>query len=116
MFAWYRELIRIRRTIPAFRTLDLSQQRVASIPGTSALMIRRFHESGECLIIANFTGHDEKVTLSLPELKWSLLLNSDEDQWDGSGNEPPSIVLTHGSVEMTLPRRALLVYYGKSQP
>ena len=114
MFAWYRELLRIRRETPALSNLDLSQQSVTSIPGTMVLVIQRGHDAGSCLILVNLESRPVEITIDLPALDWRPILNSLDSQWDGSGEEPPMITVTGGVATMTVPGRSLLVYTANS--
>lgn len=110
MFGWYRELLRIRRETPALRTLDLAKQSVTNIPGTMVLAIQRFHEDGDCLILVNLASTPTDVTLDVPAVDWVPVMNSLESRWDGSGEDPPSIIVTGGVATMTVPGRGLFVY------
>lgn len=114
MFNWYREMLRIRRETPALRTLDLASQDVTTIPGTSVLQVRRRHAANQCLLLINFGATPERVTLSIPELEWTPLLNSQEERWDGSGEQAPDLIVTHGSTEIVLPGRSLYLYAGSA--
>jgi maltooligosyltrehalose trehalohydrolase len=110
MFAWYQELLRVRREIPALSMLDLARQDVKSVPGTAVLVMRRNHGTGECLVLINFGASPESITLNLPEKNWTLALNSLESRWDGPGEDAPDIRVTHGTAGIPLPGRSLLVY------
>lgn len=115
MFAWYRELLRLRREHPALSSFDLSRQEVQSFPGIAALSIRRQYDSGEVLVLVNFNIHPEHLTISVPDHSWSLLLSSLDERWDGPGEDAPPIDQNHGTGELTLPGRCLLVYEGANQ-
>ncbi len=109
---WYRELLRIRRELPALRRLDLARQEVTAIPGTSVLFLRRFHEAGEFLMLCNFASTAESITISLPDLGWRPILNSRETRWDGNGDAAPRVVLNHGVAEIDVPGKGLIAYLG----
>ncbi len=110
MFAWYRELLRVRRETPALRELELSRQDVRNIPGTSVIVIRRIHEGGDCLLVFNFSTHQEEVVVDSGRGHWSILVNSLLARWEGSGEPAPNIVVNHGIAELLIPGRALFVY------
>lgn len=112
MLGWYRELLRTRREVPALRQLDLDRQEVIAVPGTSVLVTRRFHEDGELLLLINFATTAESITLSLPDLHWSPLLNSRESRWDGPGDDASPVVINHGTTEIDMPGKSLFAYLG----
>jgi maltooligosyltrehalose trehalohydrolase len=115
MFGWYRELLRVRREIPALKTLNLSKQEVMAVPGTHVLAILRTHRAGDCLIVANFGSTAERIKLSLPRERWTSVVNSRDIQWDGAGDPAPEITLSHEVTELSIPGRTLLVYTGTAE-
>jgi maltooligosyltrehalose trehalohydrolase len=110
MFAWYRELIRLRRELPGLKSVDLSRQRVDTVPGSSAIVIRRFHDAGDCLILVNFSAAPVEIRLSVERGQWRNLLNSHNADWDGNGTRAPEIDFEHGAATVQLEGQSLLVY------
>jgi maltooligosyltrehalose trehalohydrolase len=110
MFAWYRELLRVRRETAAYQTLDLSQQEVETVPGASALVMRRYDDDDECLMLVNFGARAVTVPLAIERGQWHCLLNSHDDRWDGSGHPAPEFDYEHGTTTVHLEGRSFLVF------
>jgi maltooligosyltrehalose trehalohydrolase len=110
MFAWYREVIRVRHSLPAFRALDLSQQHIFVVPGTSVLAVHRFHEAGDALILVNFSVSQVNAALHVTRGHWECVLNSHDSHWDGSGADAPVLEFDHETARIKLEGRSFLVY------
>ncbi len=82
IFAFYKELIRLRKDLPPFENLDRSSIRVLGMEDENALFIlrRAGREAAFCLF--NFDkGRDLKITL--PSGKWRIILDSSSRLWGG---------------------------------
>jgi maltooligosyltrehalose trehalohydrolase len=111
MYAWYRELLRVRRETPALRTLDLARQNVIGFPGTFVLALLREHDAGPALVLMNLSATATDVSLELTEMNWTPILNSQDERWDGSGEDAPEITITSGVASLTVPERSLFAYH-----
>jgi maltooligosyltrehalose trehalohydrolase len=80
LHAFYQELIRLRRTVPAFG--DLKKQNVEATPfeAEGVIVVRR----GEGAVVA-FNFSEEARTVSLPEGTWEKILDSADGRWAGPG-------------------------------
>jgi len=81
--AFYTELIRLRRSIPALA--HLAKDDVEAIPyeEEGVILLRRRHGESEALAAFNFSRED--APLPLPE-GWRRLLDSGEERWGGPGS------------------------------
>jgi maltooligosyltrehalose trehalohydrolase len=79
LHAFYQELIRLRKTVPALA--DLSKEKVEARVEDGAIVVRR----GEGAFLAfNFTGEERE--LRLPGGKWERVLDSADERWGGPGS------------------------------
>jgi maltooligosyltrehalose trehalohydrolase len=82
LFAFYKELIHLRKTTPALRALDRTALEVDVLAENCIRMVR-YHAEGDVLCLLNFS--DSRQNVSLPDDRlWSSLLCSSDYKWGGS--------------------------------
>ncbi|MBX5495597.1 MAG: DUF3459 domain-containing protein, partial [Bryobacteraceae bacterium] len=95
---YYKELLRLRRTVPALTLLSKNHLEAKALEQERVLLLKRWTEGpwppgqgAECY--AAFAFHDEPVTVELPipEGRWVKLLDSAEERWLGPGSDIPHI-------------------------
>lgn len=91
LYALYRELLRLRRQLPALRNLDLNSLDVDVDEPARALVARRWTAADEALIVLNFGQAPYQI--ALPPSDWSLILSSAAPTWAEDAADPPP---THG--------------------
>lgn len=111
---FYKELLRLRREVPAFALLDMQGLRAIPHENCDVLLVRRPHERGEALIAFHFGVELAKVSFPLPRGSWTKLIDSAEERWSGSGNPAPAKIDSQGEVSLALSAKSL-VAYAKSQ-
>ncbi|MFO8010844.1 MAG: malto-oligosyltrehalose trehalohydrolase [Dehalococcoidia bacterium] len=98
--SYYRELIRLRKQVPALACLSKEKMLVASFRKT--LSIHRWNNGSEVVILANLGNAEQQVELSLPEGNWEKLICSSEERWGGGGGTIPDTCEIHGPVKLVL--------------
>lgn len=106
---FYRELIRLRRTIPALRELQKEFVQTTASEAPKLLVVKRGAGSEEVYVIFNFSQH----RVSFPEIfarrSWKCLLNSASDQWLGPDSSMPvTFEAKQDAVSTLAPRSACL--------
>lgn len=86
LFALYKELIILRKELPALsrsgrRDMDVKCFR------EDVLFIHRRHTSGNVFCLYNFSGSGQRMKVQLPEGDWLMTLDSSDEQWGGTA--PP---------------------------
>jgi maltooligosyltrehalose trehalohydrolase len=81
---FYRELIRLRRTIPALRELRKEFVQTIAFEDPKLLMVKRGAKQ-EVYAIFNFSQERVPVPDLLPEGSWKCLLSSASERWLGPG-------------------------------
>lgn len=89
MLDFYRELISLRRNLPPLALLDKQQLEVSLPFGEKLIMMRRWHQRSQVLILLNFS--EKELTFLFPDQPgtWEKLLDSAESRWDGPGSSLP---------------------------
>jgi maltooligosyltrehalose trehalohydrolase len=110
LLEFYRELIVLRRRLPALADLSKERMEVVNREEERVLLLRRWRDSNEVVIILSFNQAQVSVTLPVPPGRWRRLLDSTEERWLGGGSASPDIVESGGEAAMTLPPRAVVVF------
>jgi maltooligosyltrehalose trehalohydrolase len=77
----YKELIRLRKKLPALRRLSKEGMEVACMEKENVLLIRRRYEQGQGIAVFHF-GEERAVTvLPFPTGNWIKRLDSTEERW-----------------------------------
>jgi maltooligosyltrehalose trehalohydrolase len=87
LLAFYRELIRLRREIPALSSRN-NDRRVTTTGKT--LSMERPFSRGSMLCLFNFDNTDSAFTLSAHEGEWERVLDSSGTEWGGPGSQMPA--------------------------
>lgn len=98
LLAFYRELIRLRKSVPALRVLDKRRTRVRAFEDDRVLFVRRWvhpydhdhrdrrrgdrqAEGREVITVYNFSDEPVAQSLPFPEGRWRLLIDSAGSRW-----------------------------------
>ena len=87
---FYRELIRLRREIPALSRLSKGNLEVKGLEQQKLLFLRRWAEEDEVVMVFNISSEETSITLPLPAGPWRKQLDSAEERWGGSGSPIPN--------------------------
>jgi maltooligosyltrehalose trehalohydrolase len=105
----YRELLRLRREVPALRTLSRQHTEVEEDAEKRTLLLRRWSEgSGEApgepasqvVAVFNFSDEPRNVLLGSPRTEWRRCLDSADVRWKGPGAASPELIEDPASVEV----------------
>lgn len=81
----YRELLRLRREIPALAHLDKHAQEVRAFRETESLLVERWHQGSRICAVFHFGEGAAKIREALPPGKWRRLVDSADQRWRGPG-------------------------------
>ncbi len=96
LYTYYRELIRLRREVPALRSLNKKAMKVSIDEKARILFLHRWQGESEAAIVYN-CGKDGSVAgLPMPEGRWRKHLDSAEVAWGGSGSRTPETLQSGG--------------------
>lgn len=112
LLAFYRKLIRLRKTLPPLSDLDWRSQMVERPDKENVLVCRRWSGEDQVLCLMNFGDSETKCRPSTDGKKWERLLDSAEESWLGPGSSLPERV--EGEGELSLSPFSFSLYRGLS--
>ncbi len=95
----YRELISLRKSIPACANPDKSSMKVWADRGNVVFM-KRWKDESQVLAIFNFNKSDAALTFDYGGMAWRKVLDSSDEQWNGQGTDLPEKVSHHENLVM----------------
>jgi len=107
MLGYYKQLILLRRHLPALRRPNRMQIKVECDVATQTLKLHRWYQSQYAMVLMNFSKQEQRVTLPVIEKDWSKMLDSAAPQWRGPKEAPDQ--LKSGSA-VTLQPESVLIY------
>lgn len=89
MREFYKELIRLRNTIPALKNFDRNDMDVSGIEDEKVIFYHRWKRENEVYCIMNFSDMEVTAFAPLSEGRWKKLLDSADGRWMGRGSSMP---------------------------
>lgn len=112
----YRNLIRLRETVPALRCRDAASREVSSDDQTGVLKVSRSTAHSSVRLIFHFGKERGDLQEEWPAGRWAKLIDSAETCWDGPGAGLPDEASTGSAGPLTVPPRSFAVYVLTSKP
>ncbi len=106
----YRELIRLRKEIPALCCLSKETMDVLGYENSRLLYIRRWTEADQAVIVFNFGSDQSSIPVSIPEGRWQKRFDSADKQWLGKGSRLPDDFESEGQFTLNLEAKALALF------
>ena len=111
LFRLYRELIRLRKELPALGMGRFGDLDVTAFDGEGVICLRRGCDSEEAMALFNFSREEARVMAPLPAGVWSRVLDFEEDRWDGSGRlQPETLDTTEGGATLGMRPLSFALY------
>ncbi len=107
---FYRELLRLRKEIPALAQLSKKHLDVVADHAHRLLFVRRRAVSDEVFLTYSFSERQMAVPLPLPAGRWKKILDSAEQQWLGPGSLLPEEIESNGRIELTMTPHAVVLF------
>jgi len=115
LLAFHKELLRLRKSMPALRSLSKDTMSVSSFEEDRVLAVRRWSGTNEVLVIFHFKDRLLNQFCGIPSGVWCKCFDSSQSRWMGSGIEaPPAIDAAESG--LTLEPYAVLAYVKETQP
>jgi maltooligosyltrehalose trehalohydrolase len=108
---WYGELLRMRASHPALKTLNRRTTAVELAGDGHTVVMRRWNSDVELLGVFHLSKTASTVELEVRQQNWVKLLNGSDPAWLGSGSAvPDSISAESGRIRLSLhPYQCLVV-------
>jgi maltooligosyltrehalose trehalohydrolase len=109
--AFYQELIRLRRTLPALAQLRKDCMEVTSFEEPKVLCVRRWNpdDASATMMVCHFGSLPTAASVPLPPGHWHKCLDSAAPEWHGPGGVEPS-TLSGEAARLTLPPWVVLLF------
>ena len=109
LLAFHKELIGLRKNLPALRRLSKDKMDVVSVEEQRILVVRRWHGDSEVLVIFNFADQAVERFRNIPFGAWRKRFDSSDKHWMGPGAVAKDVIETpHG--ELRLQPHGVLLY------
>ncbi len=101
LFDYYRNLLRLRKTMPALSHLAKDTMEVMRFDREGVLLLRRWNGKNEAVILFSFNENPVSLNVIVPPGNWTKMLDSSSPEWGGSGERAgqtlssPSDVILH---------------------
>jgi maltooligosyltrehalose trehalohydrolase len=102
LYSFYRELIRLRRELPALRILDKERLQVRGLEQEKVLFWCRWSDEQQAAAAFHFGKQEKSLSLPLSEGIWRKQLDSADTTWSGPGSTVPLEILSGGKVYLRL--------------
>ena len=86
LLAFYKQLITLRKTIPALSHLDKTCLAVDGFEGEKVVYVRRWKDASRGGIIFNFNSASVEITTPIPDGQWNKIADSADKSWHGPGS------------------------------
>jgi maltooligosyltrehalose trehalohydrolase len=110
LLAFHTELIRLRKSLPGLSSLSKDRMDVVSFEDDCVLVVRRWNENNEVIVIFNFSGSPVQEFQNVPRGVWRKRLDSSDTRWMGTGTIAPDSVESPTQSGLTLQPQSVLLY------
>jgi maltooligosyltrehalose trehalohydrolase len=114
LFDWYRELIRLRKELPALRQSNKKQMEIVPLEQHDVIVMRRWSAAplpaGEIAAVFNLSAKERSVEFHLAAGRWRRVLDSAATRWSGTGETTEAEQIIDGTMRVALgPWSAILL-------
>jgi maltooligosyltrehalose trehalohydrolase len=109
LLEFHRELIRLRKSVPAIASAEKETIEVLDDPAQETLCVRYRHEPNEVVLWFYFGSQPTQILVPLPAGAWRTLLDSAAPQWQGPGRELLETLNSTGHITLTLAPTSVLL-------
>ncbi len=110
LWEFYNRLIRLRRELAPLARLSKDGYEVQGFEPQRVLALRRWAGPEEAFTIFNFSEVQSEVTAPGLRGRWTKILDSADNRWQGSGCTLPEKLDAQEIVNLSLPGRSLAVF------
>jgi maltooligosyltrehalose trehalohydrolase len=105
-----RELLQLRKGIPALANLSKDDMDVLDYESEKILVVKRWSGSDEADTVFHF--EESPVTISIPfsEGRWTKRFDSADKRWDGPGSQLPSEIISKGEMALNMQPYAFALF------
>jgi maltooligosyltrehalose trehalohydrolase len=109
LYEWHRELLRLRKAVPALAELSRERMEVVAAERQKTLLVRRWSCNDEACLFMNFS--DTRAAPVLPWAgRWHKELDSADSRWLGDGQTLPDEIWAHEESPLPVPPRTFALF------
>lgn len=90
LLEFYRELIGLRKTLPALAHSTKESMEVVGHENENVLVVQRWHGAERALLVANLNLAKVTVAITVDAGRWRKLIDSADEKWRGEGGALPA--------------------------
>jgi len=106
----YRELLALRRELPALVQPDWEHAAVVPYEDAGVMFVHQRKGDEEVCLIFSFGDAVAEVSLPVPVGRWCKRLDTAETRWLGKGSPVPPVMQSRGTVSLSLVPKACVVF------
>ncbi|MCC6543471.1 MAG: malto-oligosyltrehalose trehalohydrolase [Nitrospirae bacterium] len=111
LFKYYKEVIRLRKELPALSNLIRENTDIKVIPSEKGIYIRRWFKDNDLFYVFNFSDDCLKTKLNLSKGLWYKLLDSSSEEWGGRGGiSDQSIESNESAITITINPHSVILF------
>ncbi|HKT10593.1 MAG TPA: malto-oligosyltrehalose trehalohydrolase [Terriglobia bacterium] len=105
-----RELIRLRRQLPAFSQTGQNETEAVAFERENLLWVRRWRCSDQAVMIFNLGSEPATVVLPFPKACFKKVLDSADPRWNGRGSLCPDLVAADGNASLSIAACSIVLF------
>ena len=110
LYNFVRELIRLRKELPAFSRNRHDEIEAIPFEREKLLWLRRWRSGAQAAIIFNFNNKPATAEFPFPKGRFSRILDSADQKWNGSGSLCPDLLEADGNASLTMAACSLVLF------
>jgi maltooligosyltrehalose trehalohydrolase len=107
---FYRELFRLRKSIPALVDLNKETMNVIGYDNERVLFVHRWSGIAQAIVVTNLGRAEASIALSIPAGHWYKALDSTDEKWAGNGSSVPQELHCAAAINLSLTPRSAVVF------
>lgn len=110
LYDFVRELIRLRKHLPALSRSCQGKIEAIAFESEKLLWLRRWQSGGQAIIIINFGSKPATAVFPFPKAHFSRILDSADQQWNGSGSLCPGLLEADGHSSLSIAESSIVLF------
>ncbi|MGE5839563.1 MAG: malto-oligosyltrehalose trehalohydrolase [Deltaproteobacteria bacterium] len=115
LLEFYRELIRLRRQVPALRMHSKENLEVQVLYAERVLKIRRWSDTEEAVAVYHFGEEATTLLMPVPRRHWATILDSAAERWEGPRRGGIERLTSGGELRLSLFPWSFVLFLGKKE-
>ena len=106
LLEFYRDVIRLRKTLPALKAPAKERMDVVDYPSERIFTVERWNGAARALLIANLSADRSTVAAAIPAGSWRKVFDSAGEKWRGPGSALADELFGEQEIRLTLAARS----------